>query len=98
MPVFYGICGLVGHVTKEHGDESGGARFGFHILLLPPKSPDDDILGHRVRLVPRNNGKDKETLREGLRGVEDQQRRSNQYRGLNQVDFENDLESKISLY
>ena len=45
------------------------------------------------RLLPndyimiRNNGEDKETLREGLRGVEDQQGGPSQYGGPNQVNF-----------
>ena len=56
------------------------------------------------RLLPndyimiRNNGEDKETLKEGLRGVEDQQRRPSQDGGPNQVDFEYVSESRTSLH
>ncbi len=49
-------------------------------------------------LMIRNNGEDKETLREGLRGMEDHQGRSSQGGGPNQVDFEYDSESRTSLH
>jgi hypothetical protein len=51
------------------------------------------------RLLPndyimiRNHGEDKESLREGLRGMQDQQGHPSQDGGPNQVDFEHVSES-----
>ena len=47
-------------------------------------------------IVIRNHGEEKEMLREGLGGVENQQGRSDQGGGPNQLDFESILESRSS--